>query len=87
MVPIGADNRLRASAVLSTMLLEALYRRTWAAVKVMPTLISPWYVLSARTTLCFAALRWYEPCSAPRLMMSVTSILQRGGSSISWVDD
>lgn len=45
----------------------------------MATLISPWYVLSARTTLCLAALRWYVPRSAPRLTMSVTSILQGRG--------
>jgi hypothetical protein len=42
----------------------------------MPTLIWPWYVLSARTMLCFAGCIRYEPFSAPRQEGSVRSATQ-----------
>lgn len=50
---------------------------TLVAVNVRPTLISPWYELSADTTLYFAAFSCDAPLSMPVLIRSVTLILHR----------
>ena len=54
-----------------------LFFFTWAAVKVTPTLISPWYELSAVTTLYLAGFSSDVPFSMPMLIRSATLILHR----------
>jgi hypothetical protein len=49
---------------------------TFAAVKVMPTLIAPWYELFAVTTLYLAGFISDLPFSIPMLITSVMLILQ-----------